>query len=237
MKKIILAFLLMYGVTFAQCEQMATGFGNQTVPSYEVKGDVNVTYNASTNKVSIHTGANFSTASGPDVKVFLVNSEGKTKQQLQESNISNLINIPFLSENTGDTIEFSGAQTLTVDVPIGIDLKDYDTVFFYCFQFGAFWDYGSIVPIDTNACQNLSFSSLEKTNEFDVFPIPTNSVLNIKGDIRKITDYKLYNFKGQLINEADKISSVLDLSKYPKGIYSLVLFSKEGFEVEKIILN
>lgn len=227
---LVVVLMVVSQMVYSQCEEQATGFGkNSNVPSYNVAGDVSVNY--SSNKVTFKTASNYSTASGPDVRVYLVNSEGKTDQQLINSNPESLPNISF-----GLVTKFSGEQTISVDVPNGVDLKDYDTVFFFCLEFAQFWDFGKITPINTSNC-SLSFNSLTKEDNLKVYPIPVKDVLNIEGNTELLVGYELFNFKGQLIEKSNKVESTIDVSKYPKGVYSLVLYSEKGYEVEKIVLN
>ena len=68
--------------TAAQCTQNAFGFGNSTnVPSYDVSGNVSVTLNTN-NTVTLNLASNFMTANGPDVRAYLVKSNGASNTTL-----------------------------------------------------------------------------------------------------------------------------------------------------------
>ena len=167
MKKLLLSIILffVYQFSIAQCVALATNFGNNTVVSYEVTGDVTVTLNTN-NTVSLDLGSNFMTAAGPDVRVYLVNSNGMSDTALKTTKIANLINIEFgLVSCTGcvPLIPANGAKTFNVSVPNGQDIRDYDKVFFYCLQFDAFWDFGSFTSFTDANCDVLS---VDNNNNF-----------------------------------------------------------------------
>jgi len=68
MKKITLLLICLFTaiIVEAQCTQTANSFGNNTVPGYDVRGNVDVVLNPN-NTVTVNLGSNFSTAFGPDV--------------------------------------------------------------------------------------------------------------------------------------------------------------------------
>ncbi len=228
MKKIILgAFLLVSFLTSAQCVKSAIGFGNNNnIPRYNVAGDVSVSYE--NNEITLTTGANYSTASGPDVRVYLANSQGRSTSELAGVDIRTIPNIPF------GLIGFSGVQKLIASVPDNVNLEDYDTVYFYCFQFSQFWDFGKIDPIKIEEC-SLSFSNLEKKNEFKTYPNPVVDVLNIDGDVKEIDRFVVYDMMGRVVLQSSFKNNQIDFSSIAKGVYNLVLFSDSAFEVEKIV--
>ncbi|MGY6649269.1 DM13 domain-containing protein [Wenyingzhuangia sp. IMCC45574] len=212
---------------FSQCVASAIGFGNNVnVPSYNVIGDVSITYE--NNKVIFKTGTNYTTANGPDVRVYLVNSEGKTDQQLIASNPETLPNISF------GLVTFSGEQEIEMSVPVGVDLKDYDTVFFFCLEFTAFWDFGKINPIDVDNC-SLSLENLNKVNDIKVFPNPVDEVLFLEGSIEKIDEFKVLDIHGRIVKQEKINTKSINLQGLSSGLYSLVLLSDTTFELEKII--
>ena len=80
--QLCLFLFLTYQFSFSQCTTNATNFGNSTDVDYEVFGDVSVTLNTN-NTVSLDLGSNFITAAGPDVRAYLVNSNGLTDSELK----------------------------------------------------------------------------------------------------------------------------------------------------------
>ncbi len=92
MQKILLFIvsLITSFLGYSQCTTSASNFGNNTnTPSYNVSGDVSVTLNAD-NTVTLDLGANFQTADGPDIRAYLVNSNGLSNTQLQGTKIADI---------------------------------------------------------------------------------------------------------------------------------------------------
>ena len=78
MKKVLLAFIFTFSVlnTTAQCTENLVGFGNNPEDaSYNITGDVSLTLNTN-NTITLNLASNYSTAPGPDVRAFLVASNG-----------------------------------------------------------------------------------------------------------------------------------------------------------------
>lgn len=230
-KKLLLSLGLLVNTisSLGQCTETATGFGNNiNISSYNVNGDVSITHE--NNKLTFKTGSNYNTANGPDVRVYLANSQGKTNQQIINTNVENIPNIPF------GLVGFSGEQEITIDVPNNVDLSEYDVVFFYCLQFNQFWDFGKIDLTSTLDC-SLSLKSLEQSNYISLFPNPATDEIHIDGDISKFSEYKLIDMQGRVVKKSNTISSIIDLSNVSKGIYTLFLSSEKIYEVEKIVVK
>jgi predicted small secreted protein len=228
MKKTILliAILNLFSISLqAQCNINAIGFGNNSsIPMYNVLGDVEVILN-SANSVSVSLGANFSTASGPDVRIFLVDRGTLTNAQLK---------IPMMF-NSRPKIEMgmdpAYLNTYTKTIPSGINITDFETVYFYCEQFDQFWDFGSFTPFTTANCAVLGTSIIEKSN-FKIYPNPTSYELNF--DLNSDTDLlkiKIYNTLGGLVLPEKEISENnknLNVSWLDSGIYFVELQDKNN---------
>ncbi|QTD38818.1 DM13 domain-containing protein [Polaribacter batillariae] len=187
-----LFFSLIFSQINGQCSENVTNFGNNTsITSYNISGNVSVTLNTN-NTVTLNLASNFKTASGPDVRAYLVNRNGKTDAQLRNSLINNLDNFQF------GLINSSGAQTFTVAIPSGKDITKFDTVFFYCLQFNAFWDFGSITPFNNNTCSVLSVKNtvLEKTK---VYPNPAKNKIHIENIEANSAEIRIFNVLGKQV--------------------------------------
>ena len=67
-----------------------------------------------------------------------------------------------------------------------------------------------------------------------LFPNPTNGIFNIGNeDLEKIV---VYNISGAVVREFAP-NSQIDLSKFPKGLYIIKLFSDSETIVDKIVLQ
>ena len=76
MKKIVLFLLIAFSIINinGQCTADLSGFGNNPdTASYNVTGDVSITLNTN-NTITLNLASNFSTAAGPDVRAYLVES-------------------------------------------------------------------------------------------------------------------------------------------------------------------
>jgi Secretion system C-terminal sorting domain/Electron transfer DM13 len=219
MKKFTLLAIVVISSFFnlsAQCTKTSTGFGNNTTTTmYNVQGTVNVVLN-STNSVSVNLMPNFSTASGPDVRVYLVNRGILTDAQLK---------IPAMF-NARPKIEMgmspaSGMMSFTKPIPSGMNISDFDTVYFFCQQFSQFWDFGSFVPFTAANCTFLASDTFEKNN-LKLYPNPVFSELNIKN--AENLKFKIYNFLGNIVLTEGSImysERKIDVSNFNSGIYLL----------------
>jgi len=73
---------------------------------------------------------------------------------------------------------------------------------------------------------------------FNIYPNPTNGLVNVISFGKHNVQVNLYNQIGKLIMHKEITSSQqIDLSKYSKGLYFLVLSEKDYIETHKIILK
>jgi hypothetical protein len=221
MKKI--AFLVLFTIGLSQyvnsqCTTTATGFGNNTSTTmYNVLGTVQVVLNAN-NSVTVNLMSNFSTASGPDVRIFLVDRGTLTNAQLK---------IPAMF-NARPKIEMgispvSGVASFTKAIPPGMNISDFETVYFYCQSFSQFWDFGSFTPFTNLNCALLETNDFEN-NKLQLYPNPVTRELNIQLE-DTTTNYKvtIYNVLGVLVyessNQKSNASNSINISELNSGIY------------------
>lgn len=231
MKKITLLAIVVISNFFnlsGQCTKTSSGFGNNTTTTmYNVQGTVNVVLNSQTS-VSVNLMPNFSTASGPDVRVYLVNRGTLTDAQLK---------LPVMF-NSRPKIEMgmspaSGMMSFTKPIPSGMNISDFDTVYFFCQQFSQFWDFGSFMPFTTANCAFLASDTFEQNN-LKLYPNPVSNELNIEnGENLKI---KIYTVLGNIVlNEDSNIDSnrKVNVSNLNSGIYFLELIDKDNNRLVK----
>lgn len=225
MKKPLLFLLLLftYQVSISQCVTNATNFGNNTVGAYEVTGDITVTLNAN-NTVSLDLGSNFQTAAGPDVRAFLVNSNGLSDTDLKNSLIADLENIELgLVGCTGcnPILPQDGAKSFTVPVPNNVNIQDFDRVFFYCLQFNAFWDFGSFTSFSPSNCNILSIEEL-KLNTIVVYPNPAKDIIRISSPRNLEVSIEIANVLGKKVySHVGLTNQEINISNLKSGIYIL----------------
>ncbi|QTE22117.1 DM13 domain-containing protein [Polaribacter cellanae] len=226
-----LFFSLIFSQVNGQCSKNATNFGNNTsTNSYNISGDVSVTLN-SNNTVAINFGSNFSTASGPDVRLYLIKSEGKSISELKSINPENVQNISF------GLIGFSGAQSFTKIIPNGVDISEYDTVFFFCLQFTAFWDLGKITPFSSANCSVLSAESTI-LNKVKIYPNPAKKEIQIGNIEANSAEIRIFNVLGKKVFYQQKnTGKTLDISFLQSGIYMVKVSVENASKTQKLVIQ
>jgi len=238
LKLIVIIFLSAQISSFAQCAVDATDFGNNTnTPSYNITGDVTVTLNEGAQTVTLDLGSNFMTAFGPDIRAYLVNSGGLSDVQLTATKIANLENFEFGLVGS-NTIPQNGAKSFTVPIPNNTNIEDFDKVFFYCLEFDAFWDLGSIVPFSTSNCNVLSINDpISTKTEINMFPNPATDILNITNPRNDISEIQVFDINGNLIINKNENLNQIDVSTLNAGIYLVELTSNQKKNTKKLIVS
>lgn len=234
MKTILSALLLFFlsNTSRSQCTENAFAFGNnERTPSYNISGDVSVTLNTD-NTITIDLAANFSTAYGPDVRAYLINSEGRSLETLRETEIENLENIEF------GVISQSGAQTFTVSIPENAAITNFDKVFFYCLEFGAFWDVGAINPFSGSSCSVLSTHTFDTTSLFTIYPNPTTSSIAFTNIDVTNAEIHIFDYQGKsVLVKKQSIHNQMDVSSLSSGIYFIVIQKNQRTLSKKLIIQ
>lgn len=215
----------------AQCTEAASNFGNNTsTQSYNVSGDISVTLNTN-NSITVNFADNFSTASGPDVRLYLIKSEGRSIAQLKRLNPTTLENISF------GLIGFSGAQSYTEAIPNNIDITQYDTVFFYCLEFTAFWDLGSFTPFSSNNCSVLDVPAFS-LNDVSIYPNPASNKIQLSNIDAVSAEVRIFNLLGKQVFHQPKLTeNAIDVSQFNKGIYLLKVTIDEKSRTQKLVIQ
>lgn len=238
MKTIILLTLFVFGsmpFANAQCTATSTGFGNNTsVPIYNVQGTVQVVLNTN-NSVSVNLMSNFSTAAGPDVRIFLVDRGNLTNAQLRMS--SNFLSRPRIEMGISPA---SGMASFTKVIPSGMNISEFETVYFYCQQFSAFWDFGIYTPFTSQTCALLSTNDFEN-NKLKLYPNPATDELNIQLNATA-TNFKIsiYNTLGSLVLENENqtnSSNSINISALNSGMYFVKITDTENNVFQKRLLK
>ncbi len=231
MKKLLLflSLVLFFQQTYSQCVESVTNFGNNTNPSYEVTGDVTVTLNAN-DTFTLDLGANFNTAAGPDVRAFIVKSNGLSDAILQTSMISNLENLEF-----GLTIN-SEAQTFNIAIPNGTVIEEFDRIFFYCLQFDAFWDFSPYTSFTSSNCNLLGLED-NSIDKITIYPNPARDIIHLKGLTDNETEIRIFDIFGKLTYIQNKNIKDIDVSQLNAGIYLLSISNQGKRTTQKLVIQ
>jgi Secretion system C-terminal sorting domain/Electron transfer DM13 len=233
----LLVILLLSKNTSGQCVKVASGFGNNSsTPSYNITGGVEVTLNTD-NTITLKLSDNFSTASGPDVRAYLINPGTMTTAMLKGLNSSTFPNVPKImfgivaSGGSTPPISPNGAKTFTVNVPAGVTIGNYTKIYFYCEKFGVFWDFGTILGFTPQNCTVLSTADFD-SNKFQVYPNPVIDTIRFGlDDLSDNLSVNVYNTIGALVltkKGITKKDNVLNINNLNSGIYIIELKDKDN---------
>ncbi|TGV04117.1 T9SS type A sorting domain-containing protein [Flavivirga rizhaonensis] len=243
MKKLLLLFILslITQTGISQCTTSASSFGNNTnITSYNVSGDVTVTLN-NNNTVTLDLGTNFQTAGGPDIRAYLVNSNGASDTALRNSKIADLDNIEFgLVGCTGciPAIPSNGAKSFTVNIPNGKNIEDFDRVFFYCLAFDQFWDFGSFASFNATNCSSVLNIEENAFNKTSIFPNPASSIVRISSPTDALTQIRIFNALGKVVHQSEvRLNNDIDVSNLKSGIYILSAISDRQSISKKLVIK
>ncbi|WP_299059828.1 DM13 domain-containing protein [uncultured Polaribacter sp.] len=214
-----------------QCIENASSFGNNTtVPSYNISGDVSVTLNTN-NTATINFASNFETASGPDVRLYLIKSEGKSISQLKSLNPENLENISF------GLIGFSGAQSYTASIPQNTDITKFDRVFFYCLRFNQFWDVGTFTSFKSSSCNVLNIDNFA-VNNISIYPNPAKNKIHITQLDKVSVEIRIFNLLGkQVLHQPNIKQNSIDISSLNEGIYLVKINIDGKTKSQKLVIQ
>lgn len=235
MKKLILLFtlLLTYQTSISQCTTSVTNFGNNTNPNYDVTGNITVTLNTD-NTITLNLGNDFNTASGPDLRAYLVNPKSVSDNQLKTTPItsSNIEAIQF-----GLLTSFNGPDSFTVNIPNGTDISKFNKVFFYCLQFNQFWDFGSYTSFTPATCSLLSTED-NQINKISISPNPASNKIRIQNTANNISEIEIWNILGeQIYRYSGDLDKSLDVSALKSGVYILSATSEGKRLTKKLVIK
>jgi len=217
----------------AQCTSNGTSFGNNTsIPTYNVTGMVSVVLN-STTSVTLNLGSNFATAGGPDVRVFLVDRGTLTNAQLKVT--SNFLARPKIEMGL---VNGNGTASFTKPIPAGMNISNFNTIYFYCQAFNAFWDFGSFMSFTAANCTTLGNENFA-SNDFKVYPNPSQGTIAIDFDeLTEVKSLSIYSGLGQKVfvsNDPIVSNSIINITSLTTGIYFLELIDNDNIITRKKI--
>lgn len=127
-------------------------------------------------------------------------------------------NSNVIGEGAGIWVKPSNTQTYIVKQDL-CGIIDYDTV---------------VVSIDPTCF--VGIDELDEENNFDIYPNPTNSILNIKSHNQQLqnTTIEIKNTLGQIVY-FDVYAPQINISDLPSGIYFITLNHKESRRTIKFV--
>jgi len=233
MKKSLLFLIFTFSILNlnAQCAENLTGFGNNPDDaSYNITGDVSVTLNAN-NTITLNLGSNFSTTAGPDLRAYLVDSNGISDSVLAATLIADLNNFEF------GLTQANGQQTFTVEIPEGKDITKFDKVFFYCLQYNHFWDLGTFNKFTATTCAVLDVDNF-KMDTFTIYPNPAKNKIQISNIEAVSAEIRIFNVLGkQVFHQAKITEKTIDISSFDKGLYLIKIHVNGKSKTQKLVIQ
>ncbi len=147
----------------------------------------------------------FDTDAGPDVQIFLSNSNVAGTGVLIED-IGNEAGV------NGGINHFSG--TITFDTPVNTTISQYKYIGFHCVRYNVSWaigEFGDEVSLIT------SLADTDVTASFQAFPNPATNQVQFSEELSNVSVYNLSGVLLESLNNANQI----DVSTYENGIYFL----------------
>ena len=194
------------------------------------------------NTVTLNLGSNFSTAAGPDVRAYLINSEGKPTSELKLISKNNTNALIYDQNNLVDNLQFglikpTGIQDFTIQIPSGKDIKNYDKIFFFCLDFGIFWDLGTFTNFSSTNCSVLDVNNFN-INQINIYPNPAKNEIHISNIDAVSTEIRIFNVLGKQVFYQPKITEkTIDISSFNKGIYIVKLDVDGKTKTQKLVIN
>ncbi len=234
------AFIILISLnTYSQCTENGTNFGNNTAtPSYNISGDVSVTLNTN-NTVTLNLASNFSTASGPDVRVYLIDSNGMSDAEVNAEVHNNSVNgISAFNNIPLGEVSANGMQSFTVAIPENTDISSYDKILFYCLQFNQFWDVGSFSSFTSSSCSVLSIEE-NTLSRVGVFPNPATTSIQLANIDSANTEIRIFDFSGKKVFQQLKgnTQNTIDISNFKKGFYVVSITENNKKLSKKLVIQ
>jgi hypothetical protein len=93
-------------------------------------------------------------------------------------------------------------------------------------------------------CATLSLNTNEDSNDFTIYPNPSNGIINIAGNFNQIESIKIYDLKGSLVftsnlskNKETSTYKILNVDHLQNGIYVLSYKIDNRKITKKLIIN
>ncbi len=100
--------------------------------------------------------------------------------------------------------------------------------------------WSTIAEIEFFGSETLSIDETSFENQLQLFPNPTNGLINIKTNLNTLDTIKVFSLTGKKVLEMDvnttETAFNMNVSKLAKGTYLMVFFKKNQFKASKKII-
>jgi len=212
------------------CTEAVTSFGNNiNIPQYNISGDVEVVLN-NNDTVTLNLASNYSTASGPDVRAYLIDSNGASDATIRAAKIEDFDHVEFGLTNP------TGADSFTVAAPLNIE--DYDKVFFYCFDFEQFWDFGTYSSFTPASCSILSIEDVFFNENVKIHQNLNSNTVSVSAKNNTQGQVQLFTLMGkEVFQSSNDINQTINVSSLSDGVYILKINSQGKTASKKLVIQ
>ena len=165
---------------------------------------------------TIELGTDFLSDSGPDLDVYL---------SPDPNPVANGIKLEALTSLSG---------TQTYDVPVGIEITDYEYVVVHCTQYNHLYGYALLSTPSGNCSLALGTDDAKLLENFKL--IQSDKGIDFTSDnVLSNPSVKVYDLAGKLVLEANTVSETLLVKD--SGIYFVMVSSIEGNFQQKVYVK
>jgi len=127
----------------------------------------------------------------------------------------------------------NGEKSFTV-----VAISSFHKIFFYCFNFNAFWDIGSFNPFTSDSCSVLSIEENSFTN-VDVFPNPVSTNIQLSNLDFDNTEICIFDFSEKKVFQQLKgnIQNTIGVSNLKTGLYVLSVTENNKQFSQKLVIQ
>jgi hypothetical protein len=165
---------------------------------------------------TIELGTDFVSDSGPDLDVYLSPDPNPVADGIRLEALTNL----------------SGTQTF--DVPVGIDINEYQYIVIHCTQYGHLYGYANLGTATGNCSLALGTDDAKRLEGFKI--VQSGKGINFTSNNNLSSpSVKIYDLNGKLVLESNTVSETLLIKN--SGIYFVTVSSEEGGFKQKVFVK
>ncbi len=194
--------------------QTCTRTGSFTGTDVSVVGTAKFIQTGSTKTIEL--GTDFLSDSGPDLDVYLSPDPNPVVNGIRLEPLTSL----------------SGTQTY--DVPVGIEISDYEYIVVHCTQYNHLYGYALLSAATGNCSLALSNDDVKSLKNFKLVQSDNGITFN-SDNVLSSPSVKIYDLNGRLVLESNTISETLLIKD--SGIYFVNVSSIEGSFKQKVYVK
>lgn len=194
--------------------QTCTRTGSFQGTDVSVVGTATFIQNGSTKTIEL--GTDFLSDSGPDLDVYL---------SPDPNPVANGIKLEALTSLSG---------TQTYDVPVGIEINDYEYIVVHCTQYNHLYGYALLNTASGNCSLALGTDDAKSLKNFKLVQSDKGISFISENELSK-PSVKIYDLNGKLVLETNTVSKTLLIKD--SGIYFVTVSASEGGFKQRVFVK